>query len=84
MLPRATLWQISTAHGDVDILHDAPGGVPYDRLRERAVAIRLGELSIPIVSRDDLIKMKAAAARPIDLSDIAALTEPEQRGTPLE
>lgn len=80
LLPRATLWQVSTPHGDIDILHDAPGGTPFDQLRARAAIIRLGELSIPIVSRDDLIKMKVAAARPVDLSDIAALTEPEHRG----
>lgn len=81
LLPRATLWQISTAHGDVDVLHDAPGATPFDQLRERATIVALGEVSIPIVSRDDLIKMKAAAARPIDVSDIAALTEREHRGT---
>jgi hypothetical protein len=79
LLPRATLWQMSTAHGDIDILHDAPGATPFDQLRKRAAIIPLGELSVPIVSRDDLIKMKIAAARPVDLSDIAALTEPEQR-----
>ena len=79
LLPRATLWQISTRHGDVDILHDAPGATPFNRLRERAEVVILGELSIPVVSRDDLIKMKAATARPIDLSDVAALTEPEHQ-----
>lgn len=79
LLPRATLWQMSTRHGDVDVLHDAPGAPPFDRLRERAAIVSLGELAIPVVSRDDLIKMKADAARPVDLSDIAALTEPEQR-----
>jgi hypothetical protein len=84
LLPRATLWQMSTAHGDLDILHDAPGATPFDQLRERAVVISLGEMSIPIVSRDDLIKMKAAAARPVDLNDIAALTEPEHRGAQAE
>jgi hypothetical protein len=24
MLPRATIWQFATPHGDIDILHDAP------------------------------------------------------------
>jgi hypothetical protein len=77
MLPRAVLWQLSTRHGDIDILHDAPGAAPFPRLRERALQIMLGDRQIPIASRDDLIKMKRAAGRPIDLSDVAALTEPE-------
>ena len=77
MLPRAVLWQLATRHGDIDILHDAPGAAPFPRLRQRALQIMLGDRQIPIASRDDLIKMKRAAGRPIDLSDVAALTEPE-------
>jgi hypothetical protein len=48
-------------------------------LRERALVIALGDHPIPIAGRDDLIKMKRAARRPVDLADIAALTEPEHR-----
>lgn len=80
MLPRATLWQLATRHGDIDVLHDAPGAAPFPRLRERALLITLGDHQIPIASKDDLIKMKRAAGRPVDLADIAALTEPEHRG----
>jgi hypothetical protein len=79
MLPRATLWQLATRHGDIDVLHDAPGAAPFPQLRERALLIRLGEHPIPIASRDDLIKMKRAAGRPVDLADIAALTESEHQ-----
>jgi hypothetical protein len=77
MLPRATLWQLSTAHGDIDVLHDAPGAAPFPKLRERALVIALGEHRIPVAGRDDLISMKRASGRPVDLADIAALTEPE-------
>ncbi|HEY7830827.1 MAG TPA: hypothetical protein VIC06_09720 [Solirubrobacteraceae bacterium] len=77
MLPRATLWQLSTPHGDIDILRDAPGAAPFPQLRNRALTIALGELTIPIAGRDDLIKMKNASGRPTDLADVAALTEPE-------
>jgi hypothetical protein len=79
MLPRATLWQFSTRHGDIDILHDAPGAAPFPQLRARALMIAPGEHPIPIAGRDDLIKMKRATGRPVDLADIAALTEPEHR-----
>lgn len=79
MLPRATLWQLSTRHGDIDVLHDAPGASPFPQLRERALLIALGDHTIPIASRDDLIRMKRASARPVDLADIAALSEAEHQ-----
>jgi hypothetical protein len=37
--------------------------------------VPLGELRIPFAGRDDLIRMKRAAGRPVDLGDVAALTE---------
>ena len=81
MLRRATLWQLSTEVGDVDLLHDAPGAATFDEVRARALTISLGPHEIPVAGRDDLIRMKKAAGRPIDLEDIAALTEPEHRAT---
>ena len=77
MLPRATMWQFATRHGAIDVLHDAPGAPPYDDLRRRALEIRLGAKTIAVAGRDDLISMKRASARPVDLDDLAALTEPE-------
>jgi hypothetical protein len=77
MLPRATMWQFATRHGAIDVLHDAPGAPPYDDLRSGALEIGLGKLKIAVAGRDDLISMKRASARPIDLDDVAALTEPE-------
>jgi hypothetical protein len=76
MLPRATLWQFATRHGAIDVLHEAPGAPPYEALRSRALEIHLGELKLAVVGRDDLISMKRASARAVDLEDIAALTEP--------
>jgi hypothetical protein len=75
MLPRATLLQFTTPHGAIDVLHEAPGAPSYDELRKSALEIRLGDLSLAVASRDDLIGMKRASARRIDLEDIAALTE---------
>jgi hypothetical protein len=83
MLPRATLWQFETRHGAIDVIHDAPGAPGYDDLRGRALEIDLGGLALAVAGRDDLISMKRASARPVDLDDLAALTEPEHRaGTP--
>lgn len=81
MLPRATLWQLSTELGDIDVLHDAPGAASFDELRSRSLVVALGSIEIPIAGRDDVISMKRAAGRPIDLEDIAALTEAEHRRT---
>jgi len=77
MLPRATLWQFMTRHGAIDVMFDALGAPAYDRLRARALELRLGELRLAVAGRDDLISMKRASARPVDLEDVAALTELE-------
>jgi hypothetical protein len=74
-LPRATMWQFATPHGAIDVLHDAPGAPPYHALRERALEIQLGDLRLAVAGRDDLISMQRASARPVDLDDLAALTE---------
>jgi Nucleotidyltransferase of unknown function (DUF6036) len=76
MLPRATIWQLATPHGDIDVLHDAPGAARYAELRKRALVISLDEARVPVASRDDLIRMKLARGRPIDRADVAALTDP--------
>lgn len=80
MLPRATLWQFATRHGALDVLHDAPGAPPYEQLRGHALRIRLGDVELAIASRDDLIGMKRASGRPVDLEDIAALTALDAEG----
>lgn len=74
LLPRATLWQFTTPHGAIDVLHDVPGAPPYRDLRARALEIRLGGLKLAVAGRDDLVGMKRASGRPVDLEDIAALT----------
>ena len=75
LLPRATLWQFATRHGAIDVVHEAPGAPPFDELRSRALEVGLGDLQLRVAGRDDLISMKRASARPVDLEDIAALTD---------
>ncbi len=79
LLPRATLWQFNTRHGAIDVLHEAPGAPPYDELRSRALVLELDGMKIAVAGLDDLISMKRASGRPVDLDDLAALTEPEWR-----
>lgn len=77
MLPRATIWQFATRDGGIDVMHEVPGGRSYAELSERALHVQLGEIDVPVVSLDDLIQMKLARARPLDLADVAALTDPD-------
>jgi hypothetical protein len=77
MLPRATIWQFATSDGGVDVMHEVPGGRAYADLRDNALQVRLGDIEVPVVGLDDLIQMKLARGRPVDLDDVAALTDPD-------
>lgn len=79
MLPRATIWQFVTRDGGIDVIHEAPGARPFSELRDRALHVRLGEIDVPVVSLDDLIHMKLARGRPVDVADVAALTDPDAK-----
>lgn len=81
MLPRSTIWQFATRDGGIDVMHEVPGGGPYAKLSERALHVRLGDLDVPVVDLDDLIRMKLTRARPVDLADVAALTDPDAAGS---
>jgi hypothetical protein len=76
MLPRATIWQFVTRDGGIDVMHEVHGGCPYIELSDRALHVRLGDVDVPVVDLDDLIRMKLARGRPVDLADVAALTDP--------
>lgn len=76
LLPRATIWQFSTSAGGIDVMHEVPGGRPYSDLRESALQIHLDGNTIAIAGLDDLIAMKLARGRQVDLEDVAALTRP--------
>lgn len=77
MLPRATIWQFASRDGGIDVMHEVPGGRSYDELSARALHVRLGDVDVPVVSLDDLIQMKLARGRPVDLSDVSSLTDPD-------
>jgi hypothetical protein len=76
---------LDTRLGAVDLFNGPrPDLKRYRRLDEAATEATLGELSVRIVGKDDLIAMKREAGRDKDLRDIAALTEAERRRTELE
>jgi hypothetical protein len=75
MLPRATIWQFTTPHGGLDVIHEAPGAREYESLRRDSLVITLGGNRIAVAGLDDLIRMKLARGRQVDLDDVAALTD---------
>ena len=77
VLKRAAQVPLLTIHGRLDLLHvESTAGMSsrYDELRDRALEVRLGDTTVPVVALDDLIKMKRIAARDVDRADIRALT----------
>jgi predicted nucleotidyltransferase len=77
LLRRAPLVPLETRHGRLDLLHLAhTAGAPpsFADLRERALEVDLDGVPVAVAGLDDLVRMKRAAARPQDLTDIASIT----------
>ena len=77
-VPAHGVLELDTDAGGVDVHVDVPGAAPYPALRARALELQLAmlETRVLVAGLDDLIAMKRASGRPIDRSDILALTEP--------
>lgn len=73
-IPATGVLELDTDAGGVDVHLDPPGAAPYAALRSRALNVQL-DVGVLVVGRDDLIAMKRASGRPIDRSDVLALTE---------
>jgi hypothetical protein len=73
LLASSDQWHLITVHGPIDILTLPAHLGSFDDMRARAHEVALGDLSIPIAHRDDLLRMKRAAGRPQDLADIQLL-----------
>jgi len=67
-LARGANFTFETSYGPLDILGDAAGAPPYERLREDATSIEVGAHIVRVASLDHLIAMKEAAGRPKDKS----------------
>lgn len=81
LLKRAPLVPLITVHGRLDLLNiSQTSGAPrsYDELRERAFEARIDGRAVLVSGLDDLIRMKRAAGRDVDLEDIGALTRDDE------
>ncbi|HEY4810704.1 MAG TPA: DUF6036 family nucleotidyltransferase [Solirubrobacteraceae bacterium] len=65
---------LNTRHGELHILNEVPGATAFAEMQARALMTDLGGVAVPIVSVNDLIRMKQTAGRPGDIEDIEALT----------
>jgi len=66
-----TLHRPAVPYEEIDVLINSP--VPYGIARKGRVKLKVGALSVQLISIDDLIRMKRKAGRAQDLSDIVAL-----------
>ncbi len=73
LLASSDQWHLITDHGPLDLITLPAHLGTFAELRARAHQVPLGELSIPIAHREDLLKMKRAAGRPQDLADVRLL-----------
>jgi len=73
MLGASDLWHLITEHGLLDVVTLPAHLGSFDQLRARAHDIPLGDLTVPIAHRDDLLEMKRATGRPQDLADVRLL-----------
>lgn len=72
-LGAARVWNLTTAHGDLDISFVPDGTAGYDDLRRTAVIVDLGPTSAVVASLDDIIRSKEAADRPKDRAALPRL-----------
>lgn len=73
MLASSDQWHLITLHGPLDLITLPAHLGSFEDMRARAHDVALGDMSVPIAHRDDLMKMKRAAGRPQDLADVRLL-----------
>jgi hypothetical protein len=72
-LRNVQLLTLDTAAGWLDVHREVDGAPRYDVLRRHAERMDLGDFSVLVASPDDMIAMKLAAGRPVDLIDVDEL-----------
>jgi hypothetical protein len=73
LLASGDQWHLITPHGTLDVVTLPAHLGSFADMRARAHDVPVGDLSIPIAHRQDLLEMKRAAGRPQDLADIQLL-----------
>lgn len=73
LLKRHPLLQLSTKLGQVDILSGIAGFTSYRAIKNASEAVKIDGQSIPMLTREGVIKSKRAMKRPKDLDDVKQL-----------
>lgn len=76
-IPREGVLELDTDVGGVDVHLSPAGSAAYQDVRRRALELEVTGIPLRVAGLDDLIAMKRASGRPIDRSDIIALTTPD-------
>jgi predicted nucleotidyltransferase len=74
-LANAANVSLDTREGELDVMNEAKGAPPFERLASRAVTVEVFGTRVRVAGLDDLIALKRAAGRDVDLRDIADLTD---------
>jgi hypothetical protein len=67
-----TVFQMGVAPSRIDVMTGI-SGVTFEQAWPSRVTVAIEGLTVPVIGRDDLLRNKAASARPRDLADLAAL-----------
>lgn len=73
MLASGDQWHLITEYGPLDVLTLPAHLGSFADMRARAHDVPLGDVSVPIAHREDLLRMKRASGRPQDLADVRLL-----------
>lgn len=73
LLGSSDQWHLVTTHGPLDVMTLPAHLGSFEDMRKRAHETPLGDLIVPVVHRNDLLRMKRAAGRPQDLADVRLL-----------
>lgn len=73
MLASGDQWHLVTRHGRLDVVTLPAHLGSFADIRRRAHDVPLGDITVPIAHRDDLLRMKRASQRPQDLEDVRLL-----------
>ena len=72
-LARASIWNLTTTAGDLDLSFRPSGTDGYEDLAANALVVQVGPHHVAVASLADVVRSKEAAGRPKDVAVLATL-----------